>query len=533
MNSRFATLAVCSFLLLAVKASAAEDSSQWHIQYVAKQRVLFCEVLNRYSPRENVREYFPYAVIPPELAQQRRIQTRFAINGRILRVVTADEHSAYHRPILTARIPATTPADQTNITVTITYETTLYSRKLKPGAVAVPVADLSPAERMLALRESKWSNFTNAEFSSWLRDSGLIRQPQENLIAFGRRVEEFVHEHMTYAFPSPTEGKPLTQLCQVLKGHCGHYAMLFVGIMRANGIPARELVGNWVNTNKKHGHGDPHIKAEYFVRGIGWVPVDANQGQFGREDGNFLTYHLYIEPLGVPSPGGGTWWTHYFQGIYLPCAGGSWDKPTWNHWFTETPVELSSTERLSSGERIRRPAGKNLAPLPDVYLGELSPIKAKIGWGSLGTDHSVSGHPLAIGGWQFEHGIGTHAYSELVYDLRPEYQRFVAVVGVDDEMSADSPASVVFKVFFDDHLVKQTPLLRPDQPMPLNLPIPKGSSQIRLVVTDGGDGANSDHADWCHAGFITSVKEPQTDSAARLDWGQTDAGPRVDQPGGQ
>ena len=73
-----------------------------------------------------------------------------------------------------------------------------------------------------------------------------------------------------------------------------------------------------------------------------------------------------------------------------------------------------------------------MPPLPDVYLGELAPLKATIGWGNLGQDLSVGGNPLAIDGWQFEHGIGTHAPSELVYDLRTEYKRLVAVIGVDD-----------------------------------------------------------------------------------------------------
>lgn len=354
---------VCTLQLLAAIACHAAESDEWHMEYAPKQRVLVCENLNRYSPGENVREYYPYASIPPELAQQRRIQSSFAVNGQVIRAVTTNEHSAYHRPIFMGRIPAFRPADHTNITVSVLYEVTLYTRRLKPGPAAASIPGLFSTEKMLALRESKWLDFNNPEFASWLQAKGLTRQPQESLITFGKRAREFVHDHMTYAFPSPTtDGKPLTRICQALTGSCGHYAMLFVGIMRANGIPARELVGNWVDTTRSSPN--PHVKAEFYVQGIGWVPVDATQGVFGQEDGNFLTYHLNMEPLVVPNWSGGSWSACCFQGIYLPCEGGSWDKPKWNHWFLETPVQLSASEQLSAGRKTVSSSIPAVTPAP-------------------------------------------------------------------------------------------------------------------------------------------------------------------------
>jgi hypothetical protein len=323
-----------SLLFSAASNTDAADRDEWHMEYELKQRVLYSETLNRYSPEENVKEYFAYAPIPPDLAQQRQTHTTFAVNGRTFRVLTTTDQGPYHRLILMARIPALNPSDHTNVTVTVTYETTIYARKLERGPGTNSVS-LPSADQALALRDTKWLDFKSPEFSKWLLDNNLQRPPQESLVAFGRRVCEFVHEHVTYSFPTLSDGKPLSDLCHILKGHCGHYAMLFVGIMRANGIPARALVGHWLNDG-------PHIKSEFFIQGIGWVPVDANHGQFGREDGNFLTHHLEVEPLGVPSPHGGTWWTYYFQGIYLPCDGGSWDKPKWTHTFNLTQVQIAS-----------------------------------------------------------------------------------------------------------------------------------------------------------------------------------------------
>jgi transglutaminase-like putative cysteine protease len=324
------------FILLTLTSDAvAADRDDWHMEYELKERILYSETVNRYSPEENVKEYFPYAPIPPELAQQRQVFTTFAVNGHPFRVLTTTDQGPYHRLILMARIQAVTPYDHTNITVTVTYETTIYARRLKhgPGTNSVPV--LSYADQSLALTNTKWLDFGSPEFTKWLRANNLQRQRQESVIAFGRRVCDFVHEHMTYNYPTSNDGKPLSDLCQVLKGHCGHYAMLFVGIMRANGVPARALVGHWLNAG-------PHIKSEFFVQGVGWVPVDATRGEFGREDGNFLTHHLEVEPLGLPNKSGGTWWSYYMQELYLPCDGGSWDKPKWTKHFTQTSVPLPS-----------------------------------------------------------------------------------------------------------------------------------------------------------------------------------------------
>ena len=40
------------------------------------------------------------------------------------------------------------------------------------------------------------------------------------------------------------------------------------------------------------------------------------------------------------------------------------------------------------------------------------------------------------------------------------------------------------------------------EPAEINVEIPKGTRQLRLVVADAGDGIGCDHADWARAGFL-------------------------------
>ncbi len=85
-------------------------------------------------------------------------------------------------------------------------------------------------------------------------------------------------------------------------------AAVFVAACRANGVPARMLVGRWASSAKapKKGveyEGQWHVKAEFYARGIGWVPVDLSSAvvwdkspeglrYFSNDPGDFLTLHL-------------------------------------------------------------------------------------------------------------------------------------------------------------------------------------------------------------------------------------------------
>jgi hypothetical protein len=141
---------------------------------------------------------------------------------------------------------------------------------------------------------------------------------------------------------------------------------------------------------------------------------------------------------------------------------------------------------------------------PAVYLGDLTPLYSTQGWGQLQVDHSVQGNPLRIGDQRYARGLGTHAQSEILYDLNRSYVRFESWVGIDAEMLAQPKASVVFKVFVDNEERFNSGIMRASsKPQKVSIPV-AGKSELRLVVTDGGDGSDCDHADWAEARLIQS-----------------------------
>lgn len=148
-------------------------------------------------------------------------------------------------------------------------------------------------------------------------------------------------------------------------------------------------------------------------------------------------------------------------------------------------------------------AAETVAPeLVTTPLGELEPVSAAQGWGELSADRSVQGKPLQIGDRHFAHGLGTHAASEVIYELDRPWQRFEAWVGVDAEMAHYREPSVVFKVIADGRELFDSGVMRIDTPARrVSVPV-VGVRELKLVVTDAGDGVNCDHADWAEAALI-------------------------------
>lgn len=137
-------------------------------------------------------------------------------------------------------------------------------------------------------------------------------------------------------------------------------------------------------------------------------------------------------------------------------------------------------------------------------------------WGSPRAGRSVDNNPLRISGRTFEHGIGTHSNSEWIIDLKGAARTFRAVVGVDDEIGVGR-ASIVFVVLVDGREVKRTGLMRSgDEPIMLEVDV-SGAGRMILVVEDGGDGIDYDHADWGDAMLVLAsdaVARPEAVRAA-------------------
>lgn len=161
-------------------------------------------------------------------------------------------------------------------------------------------------------------------------------------------------------------------------------------------------------------------------------------------------------------------------------------------------------------------SAKTDPPQPITYLSEIVWCNSKLGYGTIHIDESIDGHTISVAGTKFTKGIGTHAPSEIVYCLDKIYSGFKCVVGVDDEVG--SAGSVVFEVYGDNVLMTKTKVLYKGDSIHINLNVSE-VNELKLVASDGGDGINSDHADWADAVLLydpTGIHESEEPSFSNI-----------------
>ncbi len=168
-----------------------------------------------------------------------------------------------------------------------------------------------------------------------------------------------------------------------------------------------------------------------------------------------------------------------------------------------------------------------LPSAPDVFITDLEPLR-DVGFGHTYNgevrysgntrppqkNRSNLGQDLKINRAVYQHGMGVHAPCELMYEIKPEYQRFVALAGADENVLSNSMGSnlarypsVVFKVFIDGREAAASPVMRVQSPAwRFDVAIPEGARLISLAVMDAGDGSREDFADWANAGFIVDPR---------------------------
>jgi transglutaminase-like putative cysteine protease len=66
--------------------------------------------------------------------------------------------------------------------------------------------------------------------------------------------------------------------CDSKRGNCTDFHSVFIGMMRSSGIPARFEIGFPLPERKTEGEiPGYHCWAEFYLQGIGWIPVDASE----------------------------------------------------------------------------------------------------------------------------------------------------------------------------------------------------------------------------------------------------------------
>lgn len=169
----------------------------------------------------------------------------------------------------------------------------------------------------------------------------------------------------------------------------------------------------------------------------------------------------------------------------------------------ETPVLVRVTSPDSSEVRTYK---VNVLATGELYLSDMAWTSATAGDNREVTrDASVDGAGLTLWNGEkakaFEKGLGTHANSEIVFDLTGRgYTTFNAQVGVDYETNAKpGEANVVFEVYVDGVKRFESPVMHTGDAFVSTGDIDVEGASVLKLVARGKDNIYSAHADWADA----------------------------------
>lgn len=141
-----------------------------------------------------------------------------------------------------------------------------------------------------------------------------------------------------------------------------------------------------------------------------------------------------------------------------------------------------------------------LPPSGTSHLSDLSSTAMLNGWGPVEKDRSNGeraagdGRTLTVGGFTYAKGLGVHASSTVTYHLGGQCTLLTVDVGVDDE--SVTGGAVSFQVYRDSTKVADSGVVTAADAAKLLAADLTGGQTLKLVVTDGGNGVDYDHADW-------------------------------------
>ena len=184
------------------------------------------------------------------------------------------------------------------------------------------------------------------EFEPYLRETTMIpikgqiadlartiKLPDGEPLRAGRAIYDHLVNTMVYNYLAPGAGKGnAVWACDSKTGDCTDFHSVFIGVCRWRGIPADHVFGLPLPPESPEGDAKHcHCWAQFWVKDVGWVPIDASRANKFPKDREY-----YFGTLGS------TW-------VTLACAMLSWNHRNKGHRSTcSTGQSLRLTESRST-----------------------------------------------------------------------------------------------------------------------------------------------------------------------------------------
>jgi len=258
--------------------------------------------------------------------------------------------------------------------------TMLHLAIAQPKESSVPVTLTFHAvrlERIQPIVLAKATVTNEGDLSRWLKPDRLV--PIDGQIrTWAREVVEAadaqtdlemaraIYNHVVSTVKYDKTGKgwgrgDIYYACDARRGNCTDFHAIFIGYARAMGIPARFAIGFPLPAERGAGKiAGYHCWAEFYAKGIGWVPVDASEAAknaakreyfFGAHDENRVELSKGRDVVLTPRQQGDP--LNYFVYPYAEVDGKPYAKLETSYAYRDLPAAANLVD--SPPQWARRP----------------------------------------------------------------------------------------------------------------------------------------------------------------------------------
>ena len=270
---------------LSPTASAQPPAPRYKIESIDFQVIIASITYEIQTTQFAVSRWMVFLPEPPTLPSQTITRITAKPKGRVIA-----EKGPQGRKVRFIDQMVRDPLPGGRLSLRLEVEATLRRRELVPlGPEEAPpkVAPLSAAELKYYTSATPQVDLDSRAFRDWLEARELRARKGDQTLELAERTLKVFREELTYHY-DPRNEKLASFVCTKKVGDCASLTNLLIAVMRANKIPARALVGRLAKPRLagsrfgEIGHDNPHVRAEVFVAGIGWVPIDPSEALMGK-----------------------------------------------------------------------------------------------------------------------------------------------------------------------------------------------------------------------------------------------------------
>jgi transglutaminase-like putative cysteine protease len=164
---------------------------------------------------------------------------------------------------------------ESSVPVTLTFHAVRLER-IQP--IVLVKANVAPEEGLSRWLKPDRLVPIDGQIQTWARDVVEAAHAQTDL-----EMARAIYNHVVSTVKYDKSGKgwgrgDIYYACDARRGNCTDFHAIFIGYARALGIPARFAIGFPLPSERGAGKiAGYHCWAEFYAKGIGWVPVDASE----------------------------------------------------------------------------------------------------------------------------------------------------------------------------------------------------------------------------------------------------------------